>query len=289
MDIHRIKIFTVFGLLFGFGLFFLGFGKIGTKTFFHSFGYKVEKRWSLPDALREVSGIAWLGDDRVAAVQDEEGIIFIYDLNAEKIEREIAFADAGDYEGIAVRGDDVYVLRSDGTIFEIVDFQGGKRKVSVYSTPFSRENDMESLEWDSDNDRLLMAPKASDPNSERFKGIYSFSKASKRVEGEPPFHIDMADEILDRYRKKDIEKTFRPSDLAIHPKTGDIYVLDGAKPKLLVLDAHGNAKEVYAFDENAFPQPEGITFSPDGSLYIASEGKKESPAMLYRFKTEDVK
>ncbi|SHI60581.1 SdiA-regulated domain-containing protein [Pseudozobellia thermophila] len=287
MEIVKIKILTVFGLLFGFGLIFLGFGELGQKTASDDFGYRVVKSWQLPDALREVSGIAWLDDGRIAAVQDEEGSIFIFDPKTGKIAREIDFAGAGDYEGIAVKGDDAYVLRSDGAIFEIVDFRDDKRKISVHTTPFSRKNDMESLEWDPGNGRLLIAPKYNDPNSARFKGIYSFSSVSKKVEEAPVFQIDMGDEILNRYRKKDIGKTFRPSDLAIHPKTKDIYILDGAKPKLLILTADGEAKQVYAFDENDFPQPEAITFCPDGTLYIASEAKKENPAMLYLFKMGD--
>ena len=38
---------------------------------------KVISKWEVPDILREVSGIAYLGPNRFACVQDEQGTIFI--------------------------------------------------------------------------------------------------------------------------------------------------------------------------------------------------------------------
>lgn len=37
-------------------------------------------------------------------------------------------------------------------------------------------------------------------------------------------------------------------------------------------------------DKNLFPQPEGITFSPNGTLYISSEGKKDAKATISQMK-----
>ena len=35
-----------------------------------------------PIDLNEISGIRWISEDKIAAVQDEEGIIFIYNLSS---------------------------------------------------------------------------------------------------------------------------------------------------------------------------------------------------------------
>ena len=288
MSIERIKLCTVIGLLGGFVLIFLGFGKTSTRSI-NAMEYEVAQIWKLPKILKEVSGIAWLGNEQIAAVQDEDGIIFIYNLRTEEIVEEINFAQPGDYEGIAVNSGDAYVLRSDGTILEIIDFRDDKREVNMYETSFTSDSNMESLEWDAGTNSLLLAPKDHDMNSDFSKGIYSFSLASKKLQDRPVHTIDMTDKVLKRYRNNDIYKTFRPSDLAIHPKTKDIFILEGVKPKLLVLDPNGKAKEVQFFDKKAFPQPEGITFSPDGALYIATEAKKNDNGMLFKLKISDLR
>ena len=90
----------------------------------------------------------------------------------------------------------------------------------------------------------------------------------------------MNDAAIKNYKNKKADKTFSPSDVAIHPKTGDYYVLEGKNPKLVILDAKGAIKTVHELDENYFSQPEGITFSPDGTLYIANEAGDDAANIL---------
>jgi len=275
LNMGRIKLLTVVAILAVAALVFWGFNHMLPESRTDSASLDIVQRWELPSVLREISGIAWLDKDKVAAVQDENGVIFIYDLKQKSVTKEIAFAGGGDYEGLAINGKDAYVLRSDGTIFEIKDYASDGREVATYDTRFNSDNNMETLEFDKGNNRLLIAPKDHDPNSDRSKGVYVFSLEDKKVFSEADFIIDMGDRKLKRFRENNLWKTFRPSDLAIHPKTNEIYVLEGAKPKLLILDADGTPKNAYTLGENLFPQPEGITFAPDGRLYIASEGKKQ--------------
>ena len=67
----------------------------------------------------------------------------------------------------------------------------------------------------------------------------------------------------------------QPSAIAIHPKTGDLYITDGAKPKLLIMDQQGAIKTVKILNSKEFNQPEGISFSPEGGLFISNEGSKQ--------------
>ena len=101
---------------------------------------------------------------------------------------------------------------------------------------------------------------------------------------DPVMQLDMDDEVLKHFREKKIYNNFRPSDIAIHPQTKEIYMLEGAKPKLLILDKNGVAKNGYSLSKKIFPQPEGITFSPDGDLYISSEGKKDGVGTITKLK-----
>ncbi len=284
---NKMKLWTLLGLGLGFILMIVLFTDMAPERNRSDLSFTVSQRWELPSDLDEISGIAWLENNKIAAVQDEDGIIFIYDLNEKKVEREIAFGDKGDYEGLAINQADAYVLRSDGAIIEIKNFADSDRTVKTYQTPFSGKNNMETLELDVERNSLLISPKDIDLSSDRYKGVYAFSLDSKEMEKEPLFKLDMGDKALKRFRKNDLYKTFRTSDLAIHPKTKEIYMLEGSKPKLLILDADGNVKNAYGLDKKMFPQPEGITFGKDGSLYISSEAKKEGNGTITQLKLKE--
>lgn len=284
LSMGKIKWLTISGLLLGAILFYWGFKERLPHVGKDNLSYDISGRWELPSELREISAIDWLDNSRIGAVQDEEGTIFIYDLNKKGITDKIEFGLPGDYEGLAIAGKDAYVLESNGRISEIKNFLGPDRTVDSYETFFNSENNMETLELDVDRNRLLMAPKDRDPNSGRSKGIYTFSLDSKKVDYQPAFKIDMGDKVLRRFGKNDLYRTFRPSDLAIRPQTKEIYVLEGSQPKLLILDADGNAKAAYTLDKKVFPRPEGITFGADGTLFISSEGKKGASGTLTQLK-----
>ena len=97
---------------------------------------------------------------------------------------------------------------------------------------------------------------------------------------EPVYKINMDDEVFDGLKSKKKGAAISPSDIAIHPLSGDIYILEGSKPKLLIMDSSGTPRLVQELSGKAFSQPEGITFTPDGKLYISNEGKKGSGNIL---------
>lgn len=245
-----------------------------------SLEYSITQRWEMPSYLSEISGIAWLPDGTMACVQDEEGVIFIYDLKKEKVTSNINFAGSGDYEGIAVKGETAYVMRSDGKMFEIARFrESGKIKTLSYDTGFSSKNNMETLTLSADGKSLITAPKDRD-KSDEFKGLYKIDLTSRLLDAEPTVSIDMQDTALENYLRKKVYKTFSPSDIAVHPKTGQYYVLEGINPKLVILDKKGAVSRVIKLDKDEFSQPEGITFSTDGKLYISNEAGKENANIL---------
>ena len=232
---------------------------------------EIVNTWELPDALEEVSGIAWMSDAKIAAVEDEDGLIYIYDLAKNKIDKTIEFADDGDYEGIAVTGEDAYVMRSDGLLFEVQNYATAQPVTKTYQSAMSHKNNVETLTYDAKNQRLLTAPKDLDPNDEDIKGIYAFDLKQHLMLPDLVARIDMKDKAFKKFEKNKACRTFRPSDLAIHPKTGEIYMLEGVNPKLIILDKTYAIKKVYELDKDDFAQPEGITFNPDGTLFISNE------------------
>ena len=71
-----------------------------------------------------------------------------------------------------------------------------------------------------------------------------------------------------------------PSDTSVHPSTGDIYIIEGRKPKLMVINSTNDVKTFMELDKNDFLQPEGITFSPTGEMFISNEGVKDPGNIL---------
>jgi uncharacterized protein YjiK len=242
--------------------------------------YKIVNKWEMPSDLLEISGVAWLSKDEVACVQDEDGFIFIYNLKTKKIVEHIQFGESGDYEGIAVNGKDAYVLRSDGTIFEVSRFRESELKTTYFKSVFGAKNNMESLTMDADNNRLVIITKDRDPYSDDYKGLYQIPLNSKKTDIDPILKIDMMDDALEEYQQKKSYRNFNPSDVAIHPVTGDYYILEGMSPRLIIMDKTGAIKKLIELDDKNFPQPEGITFAPDATLYIATEGTKKPGAIL---------
>ncbi len=56
----------------------------------------------------------------MACVQDERGIVFVYDIGSQKIVDEVRFGSKGDYEGLTKFDSKLFVLRSDGKLYEAV-------------------------------------------------------------------------------------------------------------------------------------------------------------------------
>ncbi|MEP2237709.1 MAG: SdiA-regulated domain-containing protein [Maribacter sp.] len=280
----KVKFWTIAAIVLGMGFLFMNFRDWLPYDSAEKVTYEISGRWELPKELREVSGISWMNENQIAAIQDEDGIIFIYDLKKKKVVNEIEFGNAGDYEGLAIEGNNAYALESDGTITVIKNFQYPDRKVTTYKTKFSEKNNMESLWLDLPANQLLVIPKDRDIDSDNMKGVYAFSLDDYKLAYKPVLQLDMEDEVLKNFREKKVYKNFRPSDIAIHPQTKDIYMLEGSKPKLLILDENGVAKKGYSLDKKIFPQPEGITFSPQGDLYISSEGKNDGKGTITKLK-----
>ncbi|MFC6998617.1 SdiA-regulated domain-containing protein [Rufibacter roseus] len=246
----------------------------------------VSQKWELPPVLREVSGIVYLGNNQFACVQDEAGVIFIYDTAAGQIVRQITFGAAGDYEGIALAGTTAYVVRSDGHLFEVTNINTPKNKITEYATPLSAENNVEGLAYDSKNNRLLLALKGEDANGVNYKGVYAFDLQTKQLAQEPVFKLNLQDPKLvkqpQKKKKKQntLSKAWQPSEIAVHPVSGDIYVTEATNPQIFILNADGSIKDRFQLSKTEFYKPEGIAFSPTGDLYISNEGKKQSANIL---------
>ena len=74
---------------------------------------------------------------------------------------------------------------------------------------------------------------------------------------------------------------FGPSGIAVHPLSGDIYVLSSRGKILVQLDAEGKYLDAWKLDKKNFKQPEGICFAPNGDMYISNEGRGGKANLLH--------
>lgn len=254
------------------------------------------KKTILPSVLQEISGLTDIGPTTIACVQDEHGIIFIYDFESEKITDKIKFAEDGDYEGITKVGNTVYVLRSDGVLFEISQAKNGSAKVENYQTNIEAK-DNEGLCYDKQNNRLLIGSKSKSGKGsafQDFRSIHSFNLTTKKMDNAPVFELNKND-VLKFAAKNNIvlpTKTTKKSDkpvidfkmgisgIAFHPITGDFYVLCAVDYLVLIYDKALKLKNIQLLDPKKHPQAEGITFYENGDMIISNEGKGMQPTLL---------
>ena len=165
-------------------------------------------------------------------------------------------------------------------LYEVTDYlENAESIVKKHKTALSGKNDAEGLAFDPVNKNLLIAckenPFLDEKEGKGIKAIYSFNLETKQIDIEPLLLINQ-DTI--KYYKGG--PTFKPSGIAIHPLTGNIFILGSVGKLLLVFSVKGEMLAMVELRSNIFPQPEGICFSPDGTLYIANEGDGREGTIL---------
>lgn len=283
MNENRIAFFIITGVLAFVGIMWWAVGNPAINPRLENETYTIIHKWDMPNELNEISGISWLSENKIACVQDEEGIIYIYNFATELVEKKVNFAKSGDYEALAIVDSTAYVMESSGKLFEISNYLSPNFETVEYQTPFSGKNNMESLVADTINNRLLFTVKNKDPNSDSYKGIYAFNLETKKTEALPILKIPLNDPIFktkDKNDKADKSTNFFPSEIAINPKNGNIYVLSAKNPQLLIMDNSGKILKLHQLYKKSFPQPEGLAFSNEGTIFISNEGKKGTANIL---------
>ena len=241
-----------------------------------------EVSFALPDELHEISGLTALEDGRLAAIQDEEGILFILNGETGSIEATYPFGDDADYEGVERVDDRIFILRSNGTIFELTNWDDSEIDVRTHETDLKGRNDTEGLGYDAASGRLLIACKE-DPGSDLdddVRAIYAYDFETGDLSSEPWLQIDLG-QVEERLGGSG-KGNFKPSAVAVHPTSQEVYVLSANDKALAVIDSDSRIVHVTPLDGDIFQQPEGLAFLPDGTLFISSEGGGGS-AMLSRF------
>lgn len=262
-----------------------------------------EPDWTmqLPGKLDEISGLSMNATGtHLLAVQDEDGIIFWIDPEKEEVSREVEFWKDGDYEGIEVVGETIYIVKSTGTVYEVEWTDEGEVSTEKYNAFLNGSNDVEGLAYDPVRNQLLLACKANAGTDEELdltKAIYAFDLGQKKMLQDPRYCIRLqevndyldTDPLIRKLEKLEeffapgeSEFGFSPSGLALQPGTGHLYILSSVGKLLMILDPQGQILHIEKLKKSVHPQPEGICFDQKRNLYISSEGKK-GKGIIHRF------
>ena len=278
------------------------FSECGNTAFINNekiTGYNLinpDKTYILPDTLREISGVTVIDSTTVACIQDENGLLFIYDISKKIIRKQYTFNIDGDYEGITRIRNTIYILRSDGMLFEISDYMEKDLIVRSYQTGIPASNN-EGLCYDADNNTLLIACKGNIGKGPHYKDkrvIYSFDIPSKKLSEEPTFDFNLSaiksfakanDLSFPEKRKKKgrlIEPLikFRPSAIGIHPITKKLYLLSATDHCLFIFNRHAEIEHIEQLNPILFNKAEGITFFQNGNMIITNEAQDKKATLL---------
>lgn len=241
----------------------------------------------LDRSLSEISGLAYNSKDNTfISNNDESGRIFTLNPKSFNIVSNEKFAKKGDYESIEIIGNDIIACTNSGKLYF---YDKSTKETKTYSTELSAKNDVEGLCYHKSSNSLLLAckgqPLTKSDNKKNEKCIYKFDLEQDKLVSEPFLTISdqelksfvdsaFSNESKSKLKKlKNKAKGFSPSGIAIHPVTGDYFVISARGSLLVIIDKNETLKEIVYLNNKTNPQPEGICFDSENNLYISTEGQ----------------
>jgi uncharacterized protein YjiK len=253
------------------------------KDFLYDFSAP-DRHYLLPSELVEISGLTNYHDTHVLAVQDEKGFMYQIDLATGELERKIKFAGKGDYEGIEYADGLVSVVKSNGNIYQFeIPEDGEEVDPKHIKTSLKSQDEIEGLGYLPEEDKLLLINKVG-----KHKKLIPFNAS----DGLGKKHAEITHEKIEKFvEEKGIDLltplAFKPSGVAVHPITNDLYVLAHTGKCILILNSAYDIQAFIQLNPSLFSQPEGICFTSDGTLYISNEGNFSAGDILkFNIKSE---
>ena len=255
----------------------------------------------LDKKLNEISSLAYEPEGNYFITNDDESGHF-YHLRGDDftIAEEISFSKKGDYEAIEKIGNKAYVAKSNGNLY-VYDYS--TTETTTIKSVLSPKNDIEGLCYDKSNEALLLACKGHPYDEEagskkkKYKSIYKYDLRSAELDTEPYMNVHIKE--LTRFveltnasaapsklkKLKHRVKQFAPSGIAVHPVTGEYYVISARGSLIAIYTKTKELVHVELVNNKTIPQPEGITFDIYNNLYISTEGQTFS-GKIFKFNVE---
>ncbi len=240
-------------------------------------------RWVLPTELKEVSGLAVTADGNLLAHNDEQGRVFVIDPKRGVVTKQFMVGSGdlrGDFEAIAVRGSEIFMLLSNGTIYRFREGADGESvRYTTVDTKLGRECEFEGMAIAGET-ALLVCKNVAKRGPRDQLVIYRWD-----LEGSASQQPSMLTVPLPSLTGPNGWKSLHPSDMAIDPVTKNYVIIASQEKALIEITPTGQVMRSGPLPE-ASEQAEGVAILKDGILAISDEGNR-SPATitLYRWPT----
>ena len=240
-------------------------------------------RWLLPAALSEVSGLELTHDGRLLAHDDERGRVTVIDPRGGEMIKRFTLADLDkpvDFEGIAEAHGMLYLLASNGELYEFREGANGARVPYVMlDTRLGHECEFEGLAFDPARGVLLMPCK-----NVHIKGLEGNLVIYRMKPG-----ANVAPQLsrlivpIGRIVAGHDWRHFHPAGIGIDPATGSYVLVAAREQALLELSPDGDVLGSESLPPG-HPQAEGIAITRDGVLILGDEAVASRATLtLYRW------
>lgn len=238
--------------------------------------------WIMPPELREISGMALTADGRVLAHDDEVSKIYVIDPRKGILLKSFTLGTGmrGDFESITVAGSDIYMLASNGTLFEFQEgADGAGVPYSAIDLHTGKECEFESMVYQADSNWLVMPCKTAGKKMDEHKLIiYRWKLGAPDSE-----RLSMISVPFSQLVGNNKWKTLRPSDITIDPTTGNFVMIASHEGALVETTPDWQLVRAEGLP-HGHNQPEGIVITRDSIMMISDEAtRKPASITLYRW------
>lgn len=243
------------------------------------------KKYSMPDLLQEISGIAFNNGDSsiVYAQQDEDGDVFRLPIGT-KDKTATKFAGKGDYEDIAVAKGWIIMLKSNGNLYSFSINETAKEEAAnvIDSKNLLPKGEYEGMFADEATGKVYVLCKTckQDKGTKNASGYILTLQSNGSLKQTGNFTVNASE--MDKLAGKK-KGSFHPSALALHPITKEWYIVSSVNKALIIADQNFKIKSVHHLSSNIFNQPEGLAFDKDGNMYISNEGSETTSGNILKF------
>jgi hypothetical protein len=231
----------------------------------------------LPKGLTEDSGLAVVGD-HLLAHDDERSIVYEIDPKGGRVIRTFALGrrggEKGDFEGIAIAEDQLYLITSDGRLLVAAKWRAGLEvSAAEYQTGAGNRCEIEGIAFDSTAREMRLACKATRPTERPDVLTMLRWSIDRRVLVDPPVVVPLGG------GKKGA--ALHPSDLARDPVTGNWVVIAARENLLVEIGTDGRVIGSTKLSKSRHRQPEGLAITRE-AVFIGDEGAGQT-ATLTRY------